>query len=84
MIAVRRGTATFAPNGQTELRRGDRLTILVPAPYADGVGEAITRASAVADPPADAEAGRAEQAAEQVAEVEAGPDDPSDAPDTPR
>ncbi len=80
MIAVRRGTATFAPNGQTELRRGDRLTILVPAPYADGVGEAITRASAVADPPADAEAGRAEQ----VAEVEAGPDDPSDAPDTPR
>src|SRR5579884_4304524 len=41
VVAVRRGADTFTPNGQTELRRGDRLTILVPAPQADALAEAV-------------------------------------------
>jgi len=41
VVAVRRGADTFAPNGQTELRRGDRLTVLVPAGHAEGLADTI-------------------------------------------
>jgi len=41
VVAVRRGADTFAPNGQTALRRGDRLTVLVPARHAEGLADTI-------------------------------------------
>ncbi|HWE60520.1 MAG TPA: TrkA C-terminal domain-containing protein [Chloroflexota bacterium] len=39
VVAIRRGAEAFTPNGQTELRAGDRLTVLLPAQYADQVAD---------------------------------------------
>ena len=41
VVAIRRGAETFTPNGQTELRRGDRLTVLVPAAHAEHLVDLI-------------------------------------------
>jgi Trk K+ transport system NAD-binding subunit len=41
VIAVRRNRQTFAPNGQTELRKGDRLTVLVPAEHAETLADIV-------------------------------------------
>ena len=35
VIAVRRNGEAFAPNGQTELSKGARLTVLVPVEHAE-------------------------------------------------
>ncbi len=37
VLAVRRGSTSFLPDGHTELRRGDRLSILLPARHAEDV-----------------------------------------------
>jgi len=49
VVAIRRGADTFAPNGQTELRRGDRLTVLVPAGHAEGLADTICEDQAQGD-----------------------------------
>jgi CIC family chloride channel protein len=36
LLVLRRGDESIEPGDETELERGDRLTVLVPAPYADG------------------------------------------------
>ncbi|HLJ58136.1 MAG TPA: chloride channel protein [bacterium] len=41
VLAVRRGGSSFVPDGQTELRRGDRLSILVPVSQAKDVDALI-------------------------------------------
>jgi CIC family chloride channel protein len=41
VIAVRRNTEAFAPNGQTELRKGDRLTVLVPVEHAATLADVV-------------------------------------------
>jgi Trk K+ transport system NAD-binding subunit len=41
VIAVRRNTEAFAPNGQTELRKGDRLTVLVPVEHAETLADVV-------------------------------------------
>jgi hypothetical protein len=41
VIAVRRNHQTFAPNGQTELRKGDRLSVLVPAEHAEALADVV-------------------------------------------
>jgi Trk K+ transport system NAD-binding subunit len=38
---MRRNRETFAPNGQTELRKGDRLTVLVPAEHAETLADIV-------------------------------------------
>jgi CIC family chloride channel protein len=39
VIAVRHNGETFMPDGQTELRKGDRLTVLVPAEHAETLAD---------------------------------------------
>jgi CIC family chloride channel protein len=41
VVAVRRGADAFTPNGQTEVQRGDRLTVLVPARFADTLADTL-------------------------------------------
>ena len=41
VLAVRRGGSSFVPDGQTELRRGDRLSILLPARQAEDLDALI-------------------------------------------
>jgi len=41
VLAVRRGGSSFVPDGQTELRRGDRLSILLPASQANDMDALI-------------------------------------------
>ena len=41
VVAVRRGADAFTPNGQTEVQRGDRLTVLVPARFADSLADTL-------------------------------------------
>ncbi|HEY1564087.1 MAG TPA: chloride channel protein [Gaiellaceae bacterium] len=42
VLAIRRDTRTFQPNGQEQLEEGDRLTLLVPAAAADEIADTIT------------------------------------------
>ncbi len=51
VVAVRRGAGTFAPNGQTELLQGDRLTVLVPARHAEGLADTICEEPIATDQP---------------------------------
>jgi CIC family chloride channel protein len=46
VLAIRRDSRTFEPTEQTELRRGDRLTVLVPADHADALVDAVSRQAA--------------------------------------
>jgi CIC family chloride channel protein len=41
VVAIRRGAEVFTPNGQTELRPGDRLTVLVPSAAADHLPDLV-------------------------------------------
>jgi CIC family chloride channel protein len=41
VIAVRRNRETFAPNGQTVLRKGDRMTVLVPAEHTAALADMV-------------------------------------------
>ena len=41
VVAIRRGAAAFTPNGQTAIQQGDRLTVLVPARYADDLADIV-------------------------------------------
>jgi len=41
VVAIRRGADAFTPNGLTMLQRGDRLTVLVPARFADTLSDVI-------------------------------------------
>jgi len=48
LLAVRHGDEVTVPTGATQLRRGDRLTVLVPADRADTVVETLLRGSQTA------------------------------------
>jgi chloride channel protein, CIC family len=41
VIAVRRDGETRMPTGQTKLRKGDRLTVLVPAEHAETLADVV-------------------------------------------
>jgi CIC family chloride channel protein len=41
VIAIRRDGQSFVPTGQTELKRGDRLTVLVPAEHSEALVDAV-------------------------------------------
>lgn len=43
VLAIRRDGQTFEPSERTELRRGDRLTVLVPAEHADALVDLVSR-----------------------------------------
>jgi CIC family chloride channel protein len=43
VLAIRRDSQTFEPSERTELRKGDRLTVLVPAPHAESLLDLVSR-----------------------------------------
>jgi len=53
VVAIRRGTEAFTPNGQTEVQRGDRLTVLVPARFADTLADTLDPTQAEPHPTAE-------------------------------
>ncbi|HKV46014.1 MAG TPA: TrkA C-terminal domain-containing protein, partial [bacterium] len=59
LIAVRRDGSSFVPTGQTDLRKGDRLTVLVPAEHAGALAETIGAARTAPSPQDGLRPGRA-------------------------